>query len=486
MNILNLLALSFAFIHVNGIRNLPGANIKELRSNELLHVGRVDVGKIDIIEANSLYESEEVLNKLIIVTKRQQELKEIEINIKAAIGSNLHKLNAISELLQMLIEKTSTEINGVVTELKNTVQESEKTKNMFLVQQNYKVVPTKKLPLAEYSESELDTFSKYSAGGEYHGLDCPLTCAPSSCDNNPKESTHCFKAETLKDGTFTSNCVPFTNLKTLTCPKGFIRCALSQPSRGNLYEILKYTETDKESNTKASSNDKKRSIAISGRNMHQCLRLLVVSKKTSCNIENIFAAVDESRQLIIPNGNSVFPSIKGDVALFEDVQVKRAGRFQLCLLQFYQDPNISGGEGARIMGSDTIGELNVLDENIETHEGIESSNDKEQESHEEDKVHKDADTHIEDEKNFTNIKESEGADLVEDSESNNTSDKRNHWGVFWYVLPIILILFSSGAGFAYYYYLNNKEFVHSKITSLPYLSALFNASNSIANGSKEK
>lgn len=482
---LKFLALSFVLIHVNGIRNLPNINIKGLKSNELSHVGRVNVGKIDIIEANSLYESEEVLNKLIIVTKRQQELKEIEINIKAAIGSNLHKLNAISDLLQMLIEKTSIEINGVVTELKSTIQESEKTKNLFLVQQNYKVVPTKKLPLAEYSESELDTFSKYSAGGEYHGLDCPLSCSPSSCDNSPKEPTHCFRAETLKDGTFTSNCVPFTNPKTLTCPKGFIRCALSQPSRGNLYEILRAPEIDPKSNIKATGHDKKRSIAISGRNMHQCLRLLVVSKKTSCNIENIFAAVDESRQLIIPNGNSVFPVIKGDVALFEDVQVKKPGKFQLCLLQFYQDPNISGGEGARIMGSDSIGELNVLDQDGEIHESIESSNEEKLKLSEEDKT---VETPIEDEKSLLNSQESEKrTDLLEDHEDNNLNDKKtSHWGVFWYVLPIILILFSSGFGFSYYYYLNNKEFVHSKILSLPYFGTLFNVPNTVTNETKEK
>lgn len=486
MYILNFLALLFAFIHVNGIRNLPGNNIAELKSNELSHIGRVDVGKIDIIEANSLYESEEVLNKLIIATKRQQELKEIEINIKAAIGSNLHKLNAINDLLQMLIEKTSIEINGVVTELKNTVQESEKTKNLFLVQQNYKVVPTKKLPLAEYSESELDTFSKYSAGGEYHGLDCPLSCSPSSCDNNPKETTHCFRADTLKDGTFTSNCVPFTNPKTLTCPKGFIRCALSQPSRGNLYEILRTPEIDPKNDIKTINRDKKRSIAISGRNMHQCLRLLVVSKKTSCNIENIFAAVDESRQLIIPNGNSVFPVIKGDIALFEDVQVKKAGKFQLCLLQFYQDPNISGGEGARIMGSDSIGELNVLDEYGVIHESSESKNEKELELSEEDKA---VETPIEYEKSPSNNQEKneKKADLLENHENNNLSDKKtSHWGVFWYVLPIILILFSSGFGFSYYYYLNNKEFIHSKIFSLPYFGALFNSQNAVTNETKEK
>ncbi|POM82088.1 hypothetical protein CmeUKMEL1_00645 [Cryptosporidium meleagridis] len=488
MDMLYVLFLSF-IIYVNGIRNFPTVDVKEFKSNSLSHFGRVDVGKIDIIEANSLYESEEVLNKLVLATKRQQELKEKEINIKAAIGSNLHKLNAISELLQMLIEKTSIEINGVVTELKSTVKESEKTKNMFLVQQNYKVVPTKKLPLAEYSESELDTFSKFSAGGEYNGLDCPLSCSPSSCDNRPKEPTHCFKAETLKDGTFASNCVPFTNPKTLTCPKGYIRCALSQPSRGNLYEILKSTETSPESSIKTLSNNKKRSIAISGRNMHQCLRLLVVSKKTSCNIENIFAAVDESRQLIIPNGNSVFPTIKGDVALFEDVQVKKAGKFQLCLLQFYQDPNISGGEGARIMGSDSIGELNVLNEDEEIREDLKSNSQKENtEVYEEDKTIVDAG--IKDEKGLNNREEEDEkkVEVLENDDGNQLDDdkKKGHWGVFWYILPIILILFSSGAGFAYYYYLNNKEFVHSKIITLPYFSALFNVSNSITHENKEK
>ncbi|CUV04129.1 unnamed protein product [Cryptosporidium hominis] len=487
MDLLYLLFLSF-LIYVNGIRNFPTLDVKEFRSNGLSHFGRVDVGKIDIIEANSLYESEEVLNKLVLATKRQQELKEKEINIKAAIGSNLHKLNAISELLQMLIEKTSIEINGVVTELKSTVKESEKTKNMFLVQQNYKVVPTKKLPLAEYSESELDTFSKFSAGGEYHGLDCPLSCSPSSCDNKPKEPTHCFKAETLKDGTFASNCVPFTNQKTLTCPKGFIRCALSQPSRGNLYEILKSTEASPENSIKTVNNNKKRSIAISGRNMHQCLRLLVVSKKTSCNIENIFAAVDESRQLIIPNGNSVFPTIKGDVALFEDVQVKKAGKFQLCLLQFYQDPNISGGEGARIMGSDSIGELNVLNEDEEIREDLKSSGQKENtEVYEKDETI--VDTGIKDEKGLNNQEEEDEKKVMLENDDGNQLDddkKKSHWGVFWYILPIILILFSSGAGFAYYYYLNNKEFVHSKIINLPYLSALFNVPNSITHENKEK
>ncbi|OII74629.1 uncharacterized protein cubi_00182 [Cryptosporidium ubiquitum] len=491
MHLLSLI-LSFPLIYVNCIRNFPEMNIKELRSNELSHFGRVDVGKIDIIEANSLYESEEVLNKLILATKRQQELKEIEINIKAAIASNLHKLNAISELLQMLIEKTSIEINGVVTELKSTVKESEKTKNMFLVQQNYKVVPTKKLPLAEYSESELDTFSKFSSGGEYNGLDCPLSCSPSSCDNKPKESTHCFRAETLKDGTFISNCVPFINLKTLTCPKGFIRCALSQPSRGNLYEILKSTEIDPENTIKTVPSNRKRSIAISGRNMHQCLRLLVVSKKTSCNIENIFAAVDESRQLIIPNGNSVFPIIKGDVALFENVQVKKAGKFQLCLLQFYQDPNISGGEGARIMGSDSIGELNVLTEDGETHENLEFNNsEKKLEVSVEDKESNAADSTIKEEKTSLNSqgKESEKrVDLLENDDEIKLDDdkKKNHWGVFWYLLPIILILFLSGTGFIYYYYLNNKEFVHSKIMSLPYFGTLFNTANTITNENKEK
>ncbi|KAH8584674.1 rhoptry neck RON6 [Cryptosporidium sp. chipmunk genotype I] len=488
MYLLNLLIPSFFLIYVNGMRNFPSTDIKELKPNELSHFGRVDVGKIDIIEANSLYESEEVLNKLILATKRQQELKEIEINIKAAIGSNLHKLNAISELLQMLIEKTSIEINGVVTELKSTVKESEKTKNMFLVQQNYKVVPTKKLPLAEYSESELDTFSKFSAGGEYHGLDCPLSCSPSSCDNKPKESTHCFRAETLKDGSFTSNCVPFTNPKTLTCPKGFIRCALSQPSRGNLYEILKSAEMNPEYSIKT-ANNKKRSIAISGRNMHQCLRLLVVSKKTSCNIENIFAAVDESRQLIVPNGNSVFPIIKGDVALFENVQVKKAGRFQLCLLQFYQDPNISGGEGARIMGSDSIGELNVLNEDGEIQEDFKSNNHEEKTKvSEEYKALNNVDSDIKDEKGLSNQEGGEKKlNLLESSDRIESDDKnKSHWGVFWYVLPIILILFSSGAGFAYYYYLNNKEFVHSKIISLPYFGALLNAPNAITNENKEK
>ncbi|KAF7457726.1 rhoptry neck protein RON6 [Cryptosporidium felis] len=466
---------SFLFVSVNALRNTPNSNYN-MGPSEFLHTGRVDVGKIDIIEANSLYESEEVLNKLILATKRQQELKEIEINIKAAIGSNLHKLNAISELLQLLIEKTSLEINGVVTELKNTVKESEKTKNLFLSQQNYKVVPTKKLPLAEYSESELDTFSKYS-GGEYQGLDCPLSCSPSSCDNKPKEPTQCFKAETLKDGTFTSQCVPFTNSETLTCPRGFIRCALSQPSRGNLYEILQSSETGEEK----IADDKKRSIAISGRNMHQCLRLLVVSKKTNCNIDNIFAAVDESRQLIIPNGKSVFPTIKGDVALFEDLQVRKPGKYKLCLLQFYQDPNISGGEGARIMGSDSIGELNVLKA-----EEYQNNSDEGEDSRSNDKTVKDISLENEDSSNQKNHSNQESKENVETSglnegtnpdESSDDDDLRykktsRSYGVIWYILPIILILIASGGSFAYYYYLNNKEYFDLKVKSLPFIDKI--------------
>ncbi|KAH7646927.1 hypothetical protein FG379_002618 [Cryptosporidium bovis] len=453
-----------------------------LNSDEFQNIGRVNVGKIDLIEATSLYESEEVLNKLVLATKRQQELKEREINIKAAIGSNLHKLNAIGELLQLLIEKTSLEITGVVSELKDVLNESEIAKNQFLMQQNYKVIPTQKLPLAEYSEEELDEFSKFS-NGVYQGLDCPLSCSPSICDNKPNGPTHCFKAETLKDGSFSSTCVPFINSRTLTCPKDFIRCALSQPSRGNLYEILEAPDTNLEK--KAAEQEKRRSIAVPGRNMHQCLRLLVVSKKTSCNIDNIFAAVDESRQLIVPNGNSIFPKIKGDIAIFEDVQVKKPGKYRLCLLQFYQDPNVSGGEGARIMGSDAIGELAVLtasSENNETNTEIETV-----EKSENKNINIDSKNEF-NEKNYQSGNEREntgvepehkehefGANEVEkkpDKDNNSKEIDDNSSGVFWYVLPIIVILISSGAGFAYYYYINNKEIIDSKFKSFSFFNKI--------------
>ncbi|KAH8739576.1 hypothetical protein FG386_001133 [Cryptosporidium ryanae] len=460
------------FVVVNCIKD-PSNEFSAINSDRFQSIGRINVGKIDLIEATSLYESEEVLNKLVLATRRQQELKEREINIKAAIGSNLHKLNAISELLQLLIESTSLEITGVVNELKNALKESEIAKSQFLIQQNYKVVPTQKLPLAEYSEEELDEFSKFS-NGEYQGLDCPLSCSPSSCDNNPTGPTHCFKAETLKNGSFLSTCVPFTNSKTLKCPKGFIRCALSQPSRGNLYEILEAPDTNLEKR-EIVEQEKRRSIAVSGRNMHQCLRLLVVSKKTSCNIDNIFAAVDESRQLIVPNGNSIFPKIKGDIAIFEDVQVKKPGKYRLCLLQFYQDPKISGGEGARIMGSDTIGELSVLKANNDkadantdnkttkkkgnTNMNIDSENESEENGDQDGKDEMNSGIDLEHKKHGIEINETE---KISDK-GNNTNDVDKHnSGVFWYVLPIIIILISSGAGFAYYYYINNKEVIDSK------------------------
>ncbi|KAL7067775.1 hypothetical protein ACR3K2_16840 [Cryptosporidium serpentis] len=435
---------------------------------------KVDLGTIDMLEAHNLYTAEVTLTKLLAAMKKQQELKEHEINIKAALASNLQKLNIINELMQTLVEYTAENLGNMVEELQNTVEMSEDTRTLFFEELNYKVIPVKKLPLAEYSQEELDIFAKFSASGDYQGLDCPLSCAPSVCDNQPNKVTHCFKAKTFKDGSISSECTPFTNMDTLTCPDGFVRCALAQPSRGNVYEVA---VADKDSNGT--------SIAISGRNMHQCLRLLVVPHSVSCSIDNIFSAIQESQRIIVPSGTSIYPSVYGDVVLFKNLQIKKVGEYQLCLLQFHQDPNIKGGSGTRILGSDTIGEINVVDPDSDAviehlNYGVNTTMNKDTdnikpnnsdskngnstytESKNKELLPTDKITHTDTpEKNKTEQKELEinskneestyfKKDINNNNEENNdeTNTKTNP---IWYIVAIIIFLAIVGVGLIYYY-----------------------------------
>ncbi|OII71541.1 hypothetical protein cand_032540 [Cryptosporidium andersoni] len=484
---LNLLRLSIFLIIYNLVTFCNGSNpdtstiqpiptlSNAIKSGNI--PAKVDLGTIDMLEAHNLYTAEVTLTKLLAAMKKQQELKEHEINIKAALASNLQKLNAINELMQTLVEYTAENLGSMVGELQNTVEMSEDTRTLFFEELNYKVIPVKKLPLAEYSQEELDIFAKFSASGDYQGLDCPLSCAPSVCDNQSNKVTHCFKAKTFKDGSISSECTPFTNTDTLTCPDGFVRCALAQPSRGNVYEVAV-----------ASKDRNGTSIAISGRNMHQCLRLLVVPHSVSCSIDNIFSAIQESQRIIVPSGTSIYPSVYGDVVLFKNLQIKKVGDYQLCLLQFHQDPNTKGGSGTRILGSDTIGEINVVDpdsnavvehlnyrvnttmskdtDNIKSNNS-DSKNDNSTytESKNKELLPIDEITHTDmSERNKTEQKELETDLKSEEStyfkknvnnNEENDDEANTKTNSIWYIVAIIIFLVIVGGLIYYYYYKHN-------------------------------
>ncbi|OEH78256.1 hypothetical protein cyc_00732 [Cyclospora cayetanensis] len=159
---------------------------------------------------------------------------------------------------------------------------------------------TDELPLAVSGE-ERKTQGSLAKKTGISALDCPVECAPKTCDNKPTFPTHCF------------------------------------PANDPLPQAL----------------------FIKGNNMHSCLKLMAVHRKTECSpadAQSVLSAVKDSQNA----ENSPPPRVLENGVIFENIQIRSPGEYKLCMLQYWIPPRSPKGE-VIVLGVDEIGTVLVQD-----------------------------------------------------------------------------------------------------------------------------
>ncbi|ETW51572.1 hypothetical protein PFMALIP_00304 [Plasmodium falciparum MaliPS096_E11] len=194
-----------------------------------------------------------------------------------------------------------------------------------------------------------------------HHLYCPMECNKERCYNRPRGPTQCYKLEQIGRNIETI-CEPFINEHNGTCRPDFHHCAIAEPERNKKYSIY---ATDDVHFVPSQF------VTIKGYNLHECLQFLVVKKNSTCGPMTIEKNLMESEEIL---KEPVLSKVLYNEILFENIKISTPGEYNICLAQFYQDPekddilseNSSNKykkkkkNDMKVLGIDTIGTLYVL------------------------------------------------------------------------------------------------------------------------------
>ncbi|KAL8448161.1 hypothetical protein Emed_003974 [Eimeria media] len=282
----------------------------------------------------------------------QHELKKKEMALKQKEIAHLNLLKHLQVVMQSAVSTVWTKLTGVQATLKRLVQQSTYVNKRFLRETDNRVLRPQELPKAVMSEEERKREGALAKKQGVSPLDCPVECAPKTCDNKPSFPTHCFRYDLVAGGGGFRTCAPFTDEATAACPEvslpllilklqlnkkqqSYTRCAMAAPVRGRQYELLASHPND----------PLPQALFIRGNNMHSCLRLMIVHKETECtpsDAQSVQAAIKDSQAA------SGMPPPR----------VASPGEYKLCMLQFWMPPDKLKGD-VIVLGVDEIGSVRV-------------------------------------------------------------------------------------------------------------------------------
>ncbi|XP_026193695.1 uncharacterized protein LOC34617854 [Cyclospora cayetanensis] len=278
----------------------------------------------------------------------QRELKQREMAIKQKEIAHLNLLKHIQVLMQSAVSSAWNKLTDIQNTLKQLALESALVNKQFLKETDNRVLRPQELPLAVSGE-ERKTQGSLAKKTGISALDCPVECAPKTCDNKPTFPTHCFRYDLVAGGGGFRTCAPFLDDRTATCPDGYTRCAMAAPVRGRKYELLNSPAND----------PLPQALFIKGNNMHSCLKLMAVHRKTECSpadAQSVLSAVKDSQNA----ENSPPPRVLENGVIFENIQIRSPGEYKLCMLQYWIPPRSPKGE-VIVLGVDEIGTVLVQD-----------------------------------------------------------------------------------------------------------------------------
>ncbi|KAL8432313.1 hypothetical protein Efla_000897 [Eimeria flavescens] len=298
----------------------------------------------DMEQHKQLEEATKTAESLTAHLRVQHELKQKEMALKQKEIAHLNLLKHIQVVMQSAVSSVWAKLSGAQATLKRLVQQSTYVNKRFLRETDNRVLRPQELPKAVMSEEERKRESILAKKQGATPLDCPVECAPKSCDNKPSFPTHCFRYDPVAGGGGFRTCAPFADEATAACPESYTRCAMAAPVRGRQYELL----------SSAASDPLPQALFIRGNNMHSCLRLMIVHKETQCtpsDTQSVQAALKDSQAA----GGSSMPPPR-----VLEHGVASPGEYKLCMLQFWVPPEKLKGD-VIVLGVDEIGSVTVVD-----------------------------------------------------------------------------------------------------------------------------
>ncbi|KAL8433029.1 hypothetical protein ACSSS7_004169 [Eimeria intestinalis] len=309
------------------------------RATKLANIQRME----DQQQHRQLEEATKTAQSLTAHLRVQHELKKKEMALKQKEIAHLNLLKHLQVVMQSAVSTVWTKLTGAT--LKRLVQQSTYVNKRFLRETDNRVLRPQELPKAVMSEQERKREGALAKKQGVSPLDCPVECAPKTCDNKPSFPTHCFRYDLVAGGGGFRTCAPFTDEATAACPESYTRCAMAAPVRGRQYELL---ASRKESRLPcASYQDSESREDVEMGCLGSCVAPFAFRRPTDA--QSVQAAIKDSQA-----ASGVPPP-----RVLEH-GVASPGEYKLCMLQFWMPPEKLKGD-VIVLGVDEIGSVRVQD-----------------------------------------------------------------------------------------------------------------------------